>query len=385
MSRLRLRRTAAVFFGRTFGGLMPTRLQKYVLRSFFIVLFLCLFASVTLFLVFDLFDRMNVFIHEGVPLTLLLSYVMYKIPLIVQLMLPVALLVSTIMSVGRLSQLSEITAMRACGISLMTVARPLIWVGVCASILSFIAGETVIPSATQRVDEIYHLDIKKKAEKGRYSRANFWYRKKNWFYNIGLYDSRTSTLKGVTAIQVDKDFRLKRRIDAREANWGGSPQIGWTMYDVIETVVNNGGDFDSTAFPRAPLVIEEEPSDFYNMERNTEAMSYHDLRDYVAKLRAEGVPVTNYAVDLAAKLSFPLINAIVILIAFPFGLVSARAGNMTMSFVAAVSIGFGYYIVHALSLSFGNAELIPVIASAWTANILFVSLGGYLLSGMEER
>lgn len=385
MSRLRVRRRVAVAMNRTFSGVMPSRLQRYVLRSFFVVLSLCLFGSVTLFLVFDLFDRMNVFIHEGVPLNLVLSYVMYKIPLIVQLMLPVALLVSTILSVGRFSQLSEITAMRACGISLFSIARPLIWVGVCASILSFVAGETIIPAATQRVDEIYHLDIKKKAEKGRYSRANFWYRKHNWFYNIGLYDSRSSTLKGVTAIQVDNEFRLRRRVDAREATWGGSSQVGWTMFDVIETVINDNGDFDSTAFPRAPLIIEEQPADFYNMERNTEAMSYADLRDYVVKLRSEGVPVTNYTVDLAAKLSFPLINAIVVLIAFPFALVSARAGNMAVSFVAAVSIGFGYYVVHALSLSFGNAELIPITAAAWTANILFVCLGGYLLTGMEER
>ncbi len=385
MNFLRKRRKANLFIGRTLAALRPSMLQRYVLRSFFTVLILCLLGSVILFLVFDLFERIDLFIKEGVALALIFEYTSYKIPLIVNLMLPVALLIATILSIGRLSQLSEITAMRACGVSLFRVVRPLMFVGFAAAVISFVAGETIIPSATRRVDEIYNLDIKKKAEKGKYSRANFWYRKGSRFYNVGLYDSRNSTLQGVSVIELDGNFRLERRTDAREAKWGGSAQVGWTMFDVIETVVDKKGNFDSSAFASTPLLIDEEPADFYNMERNAETMSYRELRDYLAKQRAEGVSVTAYLVNLAAKISFPLVNAIVVIIAFPFALVSARAGNLALSFIAAVSIGFGYYIVHALSLSLGNAELIPVLPAAWTANILFGSLGGYLMVTMEER
>ena len=105
----------------------------------------------------------------------------------------------------------------------------------------------------------------------------------------------------------------------------------------------------------------------------------------IEKLRGEGVSVTSYLVDLAAKLAFPFVNFIVVVIAIPFALIPARSGNLTMSFVAGVSIGFGYYIVHALSISLGKAELLPIVACAWTANVLLGSLGGYLLAGAESN
>jgi len=328
---------------------------------------------------------MNVFIKEEASLSQICTYLLYKIPLIAQLMMPIAVLVATLLSAGRLSQLSEITAMRACGASLFFLARPLLLAGLIISGIIFVMGETIVPVATQKVEEIYHFDIKKKAERGAFSRSNFWYRKKNKFYNIGLYDSRTETLKGVSVFELNRNFKLERRTDAREAVWGGSPNIGWTMADAVEILIGRKGDYNTSTFARAPLVIEEGPTDFYNMERGAETMSYAELKKYTNKLREEGVAATNYLVDLAAKTSFPLINFIVVLVAFPLALTPARSGSLTLSIVSGVCIGFGYYVIHALSLSLGNAELIPVTAAAWTANILLGSFGAYLMASAEYK
>lgn len=360
-------------------------LHRYLLKQFFNVLFLCLLAATTLFLVFDLFDRIGSFISDGSTVMQVISYMFFKIPMVLHLMMPVAILIATILSLGRLSQLSEITAMRACGASLLSLASPLLWVGLLLSFTMLLAGETIVPWATQRVEEIYHLDIRKKVEKGAFSRANFWYRSQRRFFNIGLYDAPEATLRGISIFELDDHFNLKRRTDAREAKWQGSAKIGWTMSDVIEISVDRKGGFHSSPLAKAPLVINEQPSDFYKMERRAESLSYFALRDYIEKLRSEGVSVTNYMVDLAAKLAFPFVNFIVVVIAIPFALIPARSGNLTMSFVAGVSIGFGYYIVHALSISLGKAELLPIVACAWTANVLLGSLGGYLLAGAESN
>lgn len=249
----------------------------------------------------------------------------------------------------------------------------------------FTINETIVPISAQRLDELYHIDIKKKAEKGTFSKTNFWYRKKNTFYNIGLYDSKTASLKNISIYHLDKNFHLENRIDAKEANWSGRKDIGWTMKEAIEIEVDNRGGFTTSGFTKIPLVIDEQPSDFYNMEKSAETLSYRQLSKYIDKLKLEGVSVTNYYVDLASKVSFPFVNFIVILIAFPIALISARSGNITVSFAIGIAIGFGYYVVHAISLSLGNAELIPIIASAWTANILLGCIGGYFMSGMEYK
>ncbi len=360
-----------------------TLMQRYVLRQFLDIFLLCLFAAVSLFLVFETFERMRVFVKEDSTFLQAISYLTFKIPLIVQLMTPVAVLVATLISVGRLSQLSEITAMRASGASILSLAKPLIFAGALISLLVFVAGETVVPWSTQRVEEIYNLEIRKKDEKGKFSRANFWYRQDNTFYRIGFYDSQNSSLAAVSILEMDSNFNLKRRLDASDATWNENPQIGWTMQNVIETSMGESGGFNVERFRKLPLVIKEKPQDFYNMERESETLSFRELGGYIEKLQSEGVPVTQYLVARASKIAFPLVNLIVVIIAFPFALTPARSGNMTMSFVAGITIGFGYHIVHAISTSLGGAELIPIIPAAWAANILLGSIGCYLMAGSD--
>lgn len=360
-------------------------LQRYVLSRFLNVLGTCLLASVSLFVVFDLFERLNLFIREGAPALLVLQYTLYKVPLIVQLMLPIAVLVAVIASVGRLSQLSEVTAMRASGLSVWSLAMPILWLGFIVSLLSFALGETLIPYATQRSEEIYHLDVRRKAERGTVSRTNFWYRTKNRMFNVGFYDSRNSTLYGISIFEVDRNFNPVRRTDARVAVWGGNSGIGWTMKDAVEISIDKDGRAATNVYPQMPLVIDEVPADFYNLERRAETMSYRQLKRYVEKLQTEGVSVTGYLVDLAAKVAFPFVNFVVVLVGFPFALISARMGNLTMSFIAGVSIGFAYYVVHAFSVSLGSGELIPVHLAAWSANIILTAVGLFFMSGADWK
>ena len=367
---------------RTLLRCSPSILDLYLIRQFLGVLFLCLFAATSLFLVFELFEKMRIFVGYHCTFAQALAYLLLKVPLIVHLMTPVAVLVATLLSVGRLSQMSEITAMRACGASVFSLARPLLFAGAVVAAMMFIGGETVVPWATRRGEEIYHLDIKKKDVQGNFSRTNFWYRENNKFYSIGYYDSRNKMLTGISTFEMSDRFALHRRVDAQQVDWSQNSLVGWTMKNVVEIVPGDKNNFEVNTFRRAPLLFGKTPSDL-NMERNPETLSYSDLKAYIAQLSLEGVPVTKYMVDLAAKISFPLVNIMVVLIAFPFALIPARSGNMSVSFVAGVSIGFGYYVLHAVSTSLGSAELLPVNLSAWTANIILALIGGYLLAGAE--
>lgn len=365
-------------------SLRPTILSRYLLKRFWSVFFLCLLASTVLFLVFDFFERMRLFLKEDTPISVAFTYLTLKIPLVVQLMTPIAVLVAVVVSVGRLSQLSEVTAMRSCGASVIRLARPLIGAGVVISLVSLLLGETIVPFATRRVEEIYHLDIKKKAERGVYSRANFWHRSHDKFYNVGLFDSRNSTLSNFSLFEFDSGFNLKRRLDAREIGWLGN-DFGWSMRDVTEYTFNSKGHIARTPFRELPLVISERPKDFRDARIAPESMGYRELTKYITKLRSEGVPVARYLVERAAKISFPFVSLILVLVAFPLSLIPSRSGNLTASILSAVSIAFGYYFVHAFCTSLGAAELIPIYPAAWAANILLICIGGYLLAGAEER
>ena len=357
-------------------------LDLYILRRFFSNFFLCLFSAISLFLVIDLFERSRIFLREESSLTQVASYMLFKVPFIAQMMTPIAALLATLIAVGSLSQLSEITAMRACGISVMRISLPILSVAMLISLISLIAGETIVPWSTNKFEEIYELDIKKKNEKGDLNQTNFWYRKDNNFYRVDLYNSRDHSLNGVSIFTLDKEFSPESRLDSARVDWQ-RPEAGWLMNEVVESQLQKNGDITTTQYETIPLVIDEKPADFYSLRKKPEALSFFELKRYIEKLKSEGVPTTKYIVDLASKLSFPFVSFIVCLVAIPFSLTSARSGTMTASFVGGVSIGFSYHILHAICTALGAGELIPVVPSAIAANVILGCIGGYLLAGSD--
>jgi len=357
-------------------------LHRYIMRNFLFSLLGTLSAFTVLFLMFDFFEKVKVFVKEDASFFQALTYLFLKTPLIIHLMFPLSILLATLFSIGKLSQSSEITAMRACGISLFWIAKPILILGIFFSGISFLIAETVVPWSTRLVDELYQIDIKKKAEKGSFSRQNYWYRNENRFFNIGLYDSRNTSLANVTELTLTPDFRFQSRIDAPKVLWQ-SPTAGWIMEQPVE--IRDIGQVKMHQFDMLPFVVREHPKNFYDMQISPESMSYLELNTYAQKLESEGVPATKYRVDLMSKLSFPFINLLVILLAFPLSIVSARTRTLTKSFIVGISLSFAFYITHAFCTSLGSAEILPILPAAWSALLLFVSIGGFLMAGMEKQ
>ncbi len=375
---------ARIFLIRLLRGPWINTLESYLLGEFFSVLFLCLLASSGLFLVFDTFERFKTFLSHNVSFFTAASYLLFKIPLILQLMIPIAALVATLISIGRLSQKSEITAMRSCGMSITSIARPILLSSLLLSGVMFLNGEFLLPVATERVEEILQFDIKQKHLSGSFNRTNFWYREDNTFINVGFYDAPQQKIESVTTLSFDKEFKLDRRIDAQRGHWHGH-LLGWTLDEAIESGPIHSEYNTLIHFGRIPFVTSKSPNDLYDLQRSAETFTYKELKRYIKKLEEEGVPVSKYKVDLASKISFPFVCVIATLVGLPFAFTPARSGSLTISFIGGVSIGFGYYVTHAIFSSFAAAGFIPILLGAWSANVLLGAIGLYLLGGAEFK
>src|SRR6059036_3435365 len=124
----------------------------------------------------------------------------------------------------------------------------------------------------------------------------------------------------------------------------------------------------SAPFTRTALDLSDDIGEFTAIQKRGEDMSYRELSDYVVKLRAAGFQVKGYLVDLYSKLSFPLVNLVMVLVAIPFSLQSPRGGRV-FGIGLAIAIMAGYLVVHYVALAFARADLLPPLAAAWTANV----------------
>lgn len=356
-------------------------IHRYILTTFVRNLGLCLLISTILFLVFDFFDRVDIFLSEKASIGSVFLYFLYRIPLTIHLMLPVSVLVSTLFTIGMFSKNSEITAMRASGLTILELSSPILITGFMLSIASIFFNETVVPAATTRLYEVYNLDIRKKSEKGSFSQNNFWWREKDNINSLGVFDSRVNTMHDFVSLEISPDFTVNRRTDAVDVRWI-STDLGWNMGNVTEYIFTPDGKMDSKKYQALPLPIQQPPDYFYNTEKETEEMGFFELRRLMKKLKNYGISTEVYRTDLYAKLSFPFVCFISILVSLPFAVRPARSG-LAMSFIAGLVIGFSYYIVHAFSVAMGKAEFWNPLLAAWMANIMMGFIGIILNWGAE--
>jgi len=98
-----------------------------------------------------LVDYLNLFIAKGVPGLSVLEAFMLSLAWMTFLAVPMAVMVSVLTAFGRLSADSEITAVKASGINILTLIRPVIVAGLVVSVGLFVFGNRVLPAANHRL------------------------------------------------------------------------------------------------------------------------------------------------------------------------------------------------------------------------------------------
>jgi lipopolysaccharide export system permease protein len=358
-------------------------IHRYVTREILRNVSLCSAGFCFLFLIFDFFDRVDNLLTEDTTFFTGLSYFLYKIPLIFNITLPVAMLVGTMFTIGLLSKNSEITAMRAAGMKVFWIAKPVLVTAIILSFFSIFVSETIVPYATRRTREIYNIDIKEKHKTGTYSRNDFWWRGGDTFFSANMFDSRDNSLLKLSKFELNPDFSFKTRTDSERAQWV-NPRYGWTMERVTKYNFGEGDAPQMVNFKSLPLTIGEKPQDFYTAKTDPHTMSFLQLRRFIEKQLENGISTIGYKADLYAKLAFPFVIFFSSLVVLPFALKPGRSGSMAVSFIAGIVIGFTYFAVHSFSLAMGRAEIWPPVVAAWMANVVMGVVGLILNLGAES-
>jgi lipopolysaccharide export system permease protein len=279
------------------------------------------------------------------------------------------------------SRHSEITAMKAGGISLYRITFPLLLLAFIVSLLSFIGNEYLVPFTSQKVQYLLSVKVRNEQASSFFKNYKIWYHSDHRILNIQLLDPREKVLKGFTLYQFDNYFRCTQRIDAREVKWVDGK---WRLYNGAIRDFDESGSIRMTPFEEMEYSMPENWESFQTIERHSKEMSYTELRTYIRKIQAAGYDATRYLVDLYSKYSYPLLNLIMVLIGIPFALKTGRSGGVALSIGLSVMIGFAYAVTFYVFLSFGKSGILPPLLSSWTPTLLFGLAGIFTLMSVRQ-
>ncbi len=349
--------------------------DRYVLSGFWRNLGIGLVAFTVIFITVDVSEQIDVFIDNHVRLADVVMYYAYRVPSIVALIMPVAVLLATIFAMGRLSRENELTALISSGTPLVRVGAPIIVSAALISLGMIAAEEFAITKASHESLTLKRVKIDKAMkEQSAFYRDNVHYQGEHGrtFYGEH-YDVLLKSFTNI-AVYEYRGSSLVRRIDAAKAYWDGAE---WVFVNGAIREFSPEGEKIST-FAKMNMDIPERPEDFAQEELNPEEMNYRQLKAYIAKVLRSGESVDKYRVDLYFKFSFPFTSLIFAVIGAALSS-AKRKPSMATGFGLTLFISFTYYTVLRIGQSLGHSGVVGPAFGAWMGNVAFVVVGGVLL------
>ena len=347
-------------------------IDRYLLRQFLFFLACGLAVGACVFVVGDLVEQADRYMRFHPPLYVLGEHFVYRTPAALYQGLPVVILLSATLLFVTLSRNNELTALKAGGISLYRVSSPLLLLALGITAGAFAFQEALLPTLNQRGEEVDRIKIKGQRLRHLQTKTQLWFRSgNNRIFHVNLLDPAAQEMSGVTVFDLSPTFAIERRIDAARARWEDG---AWQFEKGVERIFPFRRRDQAEAFQKRSIPLPESFQDFMEIQKSPALMSYRELEAYVKKLEEGGHRVGKYLVELHGKLAYPFVNLIMVIVGIPFALHSPRAGRV-VGVALAILLAIAYWLTQSFALALARMELLPPLAAAWSANIVFAALG----------
>ncbi len=374
--------------------LLPQLVDTYILSSFLFYIGVVLASLVSMILVYNFFELMGDSIHNKISLATMFQYLFFLTPEEIYEQLPISILVGVLINLGLLSKNNEITAFKACGVSLYRLAAPILVGSTLFSGALFGFDYLYVPAANLRQDALRDQIKGRTSSRQRPDRK--WmmgYGNRIYFYRY--FDTSERAMNDVYVFELEPTtFRLQREIIAARATWSQLSKTwvfenGWSC-TFTGSVCTDYKSFKADAppnsqTPRATTFSElTEPPDYFLTDRlQDKQMNFLQLDAYMRDLSHRGIPTTKLQVQFYRKFSMPLFGLIMAALAVPFGFMVGSKGAMTGIGVG-LGIAMGYQAVNTLFEKLGNVNQLPPTMAAWSPDVVFALLGLYFLLRMRS-
>lgn len=353
-------------------------LARYILKRFAVIGLATLSAAVMIFVTVDLMDHLDKFIESGAPRSEIIRYYLLYLPQIVYLISPVALLLTTMFTLGGLVRTSEITAMKASGVNPLRILVLLSGAGLLISLGVLGLGETLVPDTSRERIEIYETRIRKRPPSLLQNSGRIYFQ--NDMNSVfALENFNLEEHRGNKAVWLEfSEGRLSRRVDAMEV---GTREGKWVFRDGIDRTlipVSIWARFDSLEVPGLKL----DPKDIRNLRAKPEEMDLTELSAFIARQEQAGAPVLRWQVDRHIKLAMPFANLVIVLFGVPIAM-RRSFGGIGVGFGISLLCCFLYYGAQVFARNFGYEGILVPWQAGWLPNIAFLLLMLVFYRGLD--
>ncbi|MDB5986869.1 MAG: export transporter permease LptG [Nevskia sp.] len=297
-----------------------------------------------------------------------LSYSLLMIPSSLYILMPIIALLGTLMGVGQLSRGSELTAMRAAGVSLKDIAAAVLITGGVLGAFAFALGDWIAPAAD------HYAEARRDAARGDSIAQSLWFRDADQFIQIRQLESEND-VRDLTVYRAAPDGRLTRISTIKQANFDGSH---WQLQGVQFTQFG-AERVDTAAADHAELKSGIAPSVLRLFILESDSLSLSGLLRLISYLDSNHLDAGKYRLTMWRKLVEPLTVMVMMLFAIPFASGRARDAGTGQRLLIGMLIGIVFYVVNKVSVSLGDIYGWPAPLAASAPTLALAAITAFRL------
>ena len=352
--------------------------SRYIIRQMAVMAVYALLAFLALYSFFEIIDEAGSLgrgSYDGMKMT---QYVLMQMPARAYELMPLGVLIGGLIALSQLAQGSELTVMKASGLSTKKLLLILSQFGLIFAVATVVIGEWIAPSLSQRAENLKASAIHGKISTGT---SGLWLKEQQNIINVRemLPDH---TLLGIKIWQHNERYELVTASEAESAvlNADGSWQLKNVSHSQLSATQVN---VSTEAEQRWPIELKSNLLDVLLVD--PDQMSVSELTTYIRHLESNHQQTQAYVIAWWRKLVYPVAAWVMALVAFAFTPQTTRHGNMGLKLFGGICLGLAFHFAGRLFGFTSQLYGVPPFLAGALPTVIFALLAVYLIRRQEKR
>lgn len=336
---------------------------------------LVLLALYSLFDVLEELDELGEGSYTGFTM---LQYILLQMPAHAYELMPLAVLIGALLTLNRLVSNSELTVIKASGVSTQKIISILLSFGMIFAVCTVVLSEWIAPLSTR-----YATQIRTQAISGNagLTASGLWLREQQYFINIHekLPDQ---TLRGITIYRYNEAFKLQENLYADSASIDAD---GIWQLNQVKSSTLTAESVTTTHQQQLAMPMQLDRKLLNVLSVQPEQMAMSELGNYIQHLEENKQQTNLYRIAWWRKLVYPLAAMVMALVALAFTPQSARHSNVGVKLFQGIGLGLTFHFASRFFGFSGQLYHLPAPIAALLPTLIFALLAVLLIYQQEKR
>lgn len=353
-------------------------ITRYLTRTFLVRVLSVLLALSALLQLLDLLDAASTVLERGLGGSGMLYYTTIRLPMVVERVVPLAVLIGSLSTLWTFASTNEIVAMRSVGMTPYQIMGALLPAALALALGHFLLADQVAPRAERAFVTWWAATEPPSEVKEDEPSKPVWFRLSGDVVRIASIAEDGTRFEGLEIVGRDEQGKATHLMSAARGERGPD---GWRLFDVVRTSI--GEPPRVTREDSAVWDVALSPGNMIDLRKPTENISFNRLLRIVRGSWAGGESPSFYATRLHSTYAAPLASLVMLLLAAPVAHGMRRRGGAMGSLALGTVIGLVFLLSSGILSSMGQAGALPPVVAVWSPLIFFAAIGGAIMVYVE--